>query len=129
MGKRILNFGTAVGVPDGNDIEWRAVLDDDTLGANVSTNFHVELTRPAGSGDVAAPGVTVFVFKVGPVEVDGGVVADAIVHPLEDSETQTADFHVAMDPTPGPYILFGVIVWPDPTPGPPNFAFRAFTVF
>jgi len=46
MSKKQLDFGTCG--PPGDQVRWKGILEDDTLGSGDTTRFSVELTRPTG---------------------------------------------------------------------------------
>jgi hypothetical protein len=122
-------FPDALGVATaGNDIRWRGIVDDQTLGAGATTIYHVELTRPLAAGALGGPGLTVLVLKIGPatvsIDAPGPVLGTDDGNNFAAGETRSVDFHITNDPagaTPAAYFLFTFILWDDgvsPPEGP-----------
>jgi len=117
---KTVNFGT-VGVT-GDNISWRGILDDETIGPGATTEFHLEVTRPAADGALAAPGLNVLVVLLGAdVTIDppgllfpGGSLGADSGNTLAAGETRLIDFHVTNDPagaSPAAYTLIPIVYW------------------
>ena len=126
MAKKSIDFGT-VG-PLGNQVSWRAIVDDDTLAAGRSCPVHYEVTRAAGLPTIPPPGVTVVVVKLplgGPIAIDppGPDLAVAAANRLQPGETQSIDFQITNGPgggTPASYGLAAFIFWSGSGFSPPG---------
>ena len=125
MAQKVIAFGT-VG-PAADQIAWKGILDDDTLGGGDSTNFHLECTRTAGSPAFVggAPGLHVAIIKLPPfpppqpVSIDPGP-ADWVGldggNQFGLNETKSISFHITNAPaplgvTPATYTLICIIHW------------------
>jgi hypothetical protein len=117
------NFGVATGTDiAGNDIEWKAILDDNNLGTGEDTHLHVELYRPLGAGALPAPGATITIIKFPfglPVRVTppGPDIASDDGNTLAESARIQVGFQITNEPaptgvTPATYSLLAVLEWP-----------------
>lgn len=122
-------FPDALGVVTaGNDMQWRGIVDDQTLGAGGTTTYHVGLTRPLAAGALGGPGLTVFALKIGPatvsIDAPGPIFGTDAGNNFAAGETRPVDFHITNDPagaTPAAYFLLTIIFWDDgvnPPEGP-----------
>jgi hypothetical protein len=121
---KTIDFGT-VGVA-GDTVSWKGILDDATIGAGNTTQFHLEVTRPAADGALAAPGLSVYVLLFPALGNDVTIDAPGIAFPggsigvdtgnaLAAGETSSIDFQITNDPagaTPAAYTMLSVVSWP-----------------
>ena len=116
MAEKIMEFGTA-GFP-GESVMWRGRVDETSLGAAETTDFHMEVTRPVADGPLNAPGLTLKVLLFGEgVSIRPGPIKILGIHTgytLKPGQTISIDFQITNDPggaTPATYTLLSFIEW------------------